>query len=362
MAPVEPESLAVLRPGTSVLPAAPELPAGLSRLLDEWAPASDDRGVRLQKMLAGFQSAGYVSHGLEEESLSRSGHAIDRLEELANERPMIGDGEQYAVAAALMAREIGFPARVVVGYLPTPTTRCPPPASRRRSTAGTCRRGSRCRPRMARGCRSIRTPNCVRSPNASPTSPRSSHARSPPCRRRPSGRPWTTSTPIPTSRSTSATTARAVGRRPARGADRRRFVILGLALLISPFLAIIVAKLRRRRLRRRAPTAVERIEGGWQEFADTAADFGYPIRSNATRAEQAATVGGLAPLVLASVVDRAVYAPDGPTDGDDLRVWDTVDELQERLGAPRSRRERLVAAISLTSLSGYAVSRRGAKS
>ena len=82
--------------------------------------------------------------------------------------------------------------------------------------------------------------------------------------------------------------------------------------------------------------AVERIEGGWQEFADTAADYGYPIRPNATRAEQAATVGGLAPLVLASVVDRAVFAPDGPTDGDDHRVWDTVDELQERLGAPRS--------------------------
>ena len=139
------------------------------------------------------------------------------------------------------------------------------------------------------------------------------------------------------------------------------FVVLGLAVLISPFLAIIVAKLRRRRLRRLAPTSVERIEGGWQEFADTAADYGYAIRPNATRAEQAATVGGLAPLVLASVVDRAVFAPDGPSDGDDLRVWSTVDELQDRLAAPRTRRERLLAAISLTSLGGYAVTRRGAK-
>jgi hypothetical protein len=139
------------------------------------------------------------------------------------------------------------------------------------------------------------------------------------------------------------------------------FVALGLAVLVSPFLAIIVAKLRRRRLRRRAATAVERIEGGWQEFADTAADYGYPIRQTATRAEQAATVGGLGPLVLASVVDRAVFAPDGPADGDDERVWDTVDELQERLGAPRTRRERLRAAISLSSLAGYAVTRRGAR-
>jgi hypothetical protein len=139
------------------------------------------------------------------------------------------------------------------------------------------------------------------------------------------------------------------------------FALLGLAVLVSPFLAIIVAKLRRRRLRRRAPTPVERIEGGWQEFADTAVDYGYPIRQNATRAEQAATVGGLGPLVLASVVDRAVYAPDGPADGDDERVWDTVDELQERLAAPRTRRDRLRAAISLNSLAGYAVTRRGAR-
>ena len=33
---------------------------------------------------------------------------------------MLGDGEQYAVAAALMARNIGFPARVVVGYMKQP--------------------------------------------------------------------------------------------------------------------------------------------------------------------------------------------------------------------------------------------------
>jgi hypothetical protein len=138
-------------------------------------------------------------------------------------------------------------------------------------------------------------------------------------------------------------------------------VLLGVGVLASPLLAVFVAKQRRRRVRRRAATVVERIEGGWQEFADTAADYGYPIRPNATRAEQAATVGGLAPLVLASVVDRAVFAPGGPTDGDDDRVWDTVDELQRRLGEPRSPRERLLAAISLTSLGGYAVSRRGAK-
>ncbi len=139
------------------------------------------------------------------------------------------------------------------------------------------------------------------------------------------------------------------------------FVILGLALLVSPFLAIIVAKLRRRRLRRRASTPVERIEGGWEEFADIASDYGYPISRTATRAEQAATVGGLGPLVLASVVDRAVFAPNGPGDDDDHRVWHTVDELAQRLSESRSPRDRLRAAVSLSSLGGYAVTRGGGR-
>jgi hypothetical protein len=42
-------------------------------------------------------------------------------------------------------------------------------------------------------------------------------------------------------------------------------------------------------------------------------------------------------------------------------VWTTVDELQRRLAEPRTRRERLRAAISLGSLGGYAGSRRGGR-
>ena len=42
--PCDARDLVELRPGTSVLPAAPELPEELARLLDEWAPASDEPG------------------------------------------------------------------------------------------------------------------------------------------------------------------------------------------------------------------------------------------------------------------------------------------------------------------------------
>jgi hypothetical protein len=360
--PVRPESIAALRPGTSVLPASPAMPEELRPLLDEWAPASDTPGARLQGMIAGLRETGYVSHGTEGEEWSRSGHSLDRIIELADEQRMIGDGEQYAVAAALMAREIGFPARVVVGYMSDRDERAPDAGEAVVFHRDDLQAWIEVQDAEGEWVPIDPNPEPKDIPQRDPDQPtvvsRPQSALPPPAERTPVDdldpdpdltldqrdpgvEPWVEAL---------------LGALAITG-----FVLLGLGVLVSPFLAIIVAKVRRRRLRRRAPTPVERIEGGWQEFADTAVDFGYPIRQNATRAEQAATVGGLGPLVLASVVDRSVYAPDGPADGDDERVWDTVDELQERLAAPRTRRDRLRAAISLNSLAGYAVTRRGAR-
>jgi hypothetical protein len=349
-----------LSPGGAVLPEAPELPDELSRLLDEWAPASASQGERLAAVIEGFRREGYVSHGLDDEEPSRSGHALDRLAELATSKPMIGDGEQYAVAAALMARSIGFPARVVVGYLPS-----------READPGETTHVFRSEDLQAWiEVQSVDGAWIQVDPNPVP-------------REIPERQP---DEPMIVSRPQSAlpppddpTPVDDLAAEPDPGRDDpddaaawlvallgvlrvAGIVLAALALLAAPFAAIVVAKARRRRLRRRAATSVERIEGGWEEFTDTAADYGYPIGPTATRAEQAATVGGLGPLVLAAVVDRAVYAPGGPGDGDDDRVWTAVEELQRRLAEPRSRRERIRAAISLGSLGGYAGSRKGAGS
>ncbi|RXZ70120.1 transglutaminaseTgpA domain-containing protein [Agromyces albus] len=366
--PADPGSLVGLRPGTSVLPPSPDLPAELAQLLDEWAPATGDPGRRLAQLIKGFHDEGYVSHGLVEERRSRSGHSLDRLAELATESPMVGDGEQYAVAAALMARRIGFPARVVVGYLPgaePSETDATPPAESDVTVFESADLQAWIEVQTAEGDWLSIDPNPdVREiPERHPDQPtvvsRPQSALPPPAERTPVDDldPDPDLSPDDQDDDAAAWLQVLLGVLGVTG-----IVVVVLALIASPFIAIIAAKLRRRRLRRGAATVVERIEGGWQEFADSASDFGYPIRPNATRAEQAATVGGLAPLVLASVVDRAVFAPDGPSDDDDRRVWESVDELQERLGAPRTRRERWRAAVSLTSLGGYAVTRRGARS
>ncbi|MGR0220333.1 transglutaminaseTgpA domain-containing protein [Agromyces sp. ZXT2-6] len=359
VASVDDVDLAGMQPGGAVLPDGPDAPDDLLRLLDTWAPASDPPGLRLEKVIGGFHAHGYVSHGDDDEP-SRSGHSLDRLAEFASVKPMLGDGEQYAVAAALMARAIGFPARVVVGYLPGDGARADAEGARVFRSAD-LQAWIEVQASGGEWVQVDPNPEPREIPERQPDEPtvvsRPQSALPPPEER----------TPIedlsvePDSGSDDADDEGAAWLDALLAAARVVGIVLALVLLAaSPFLAVVLAKSRRRRLRRRASTPVERIEGGWQEFTDTAADHGYPIDPGATRAEQAATVGGLGPLVLAAVVDRSVYAPGGPGDGDDDRVWAAVDELQQRIAAPRSWRERLRAAISLASFGQYAGSRREA--
>ncbi|UCR89969.1 transglutaminase family protein [Mycetocola spongiae] len=62
---------------------------------------------------------GYISHGGPGEPASLPGHSVARLNRLATATPMLGDAEQYAAALTVIAAELGFPARVVLGYAPT---------------------------------------------------------------------------------------------------------------------------------------------------------------------------------------------------------------------------------------------------
>ncbi|TPX00503.1 DUF4129 domain-containing protein, partial [Schumannella luteola] len=108
-------------------------------------------------------------------------------------------------------------------------------------------------------------------------------------------------------------------------------------------------------LRKTEPSTLGRIRGGWDEFADLVVDHGLAPPPSATRAELAAAVGTLPSRVLAAVVDRAVFAPDAPSEADAERVWVAVGELRTSLDSGRTRRERLRALISVRSLGGGSV-------
>jgi hypothetical protein len=138
-------------------------------------------------------------------------------------------------------------------------------------------------------------------------------------------------------------------------------VLLALGILAAPFLLVIGAKARRRRLRRNAPTSIGRIRGGWDEFADAVVDHGYDPPAAATRSEVAGVVGTLPARVLAAVVDRSVFAPGEPAEADAERVWSAVADLRAALDVGKTRRARFWSMVSLRSLGGAAVRRRFAR-
>ncbi|WP_353809381.1 transglutaminaseTgpA domain-containing protein [Agromyces sp. SYSU T00194] len=352
------DDVAALRPGQAVLPATPALPEGLDRLLDRYAPASESPGERLAGAVAGLRADGYVSHGISpDEPASRSGHSADRLTQLATDRPMLGDAEQYAVAAALMAREIGFPARVVMGFDPGVDARA---ESGTTQVAG-ADMSAWIEVQDADGTWLAIDPNPAPRPvpEAEPDEPtvvsRPQSVLPPPAARTPVER----TVPEPEAADDASDDD------PSPFLDALfailrvgGWALLVLALLASPFLAVIGAKLRRRRLRRTAPSPGERVAQGWNEFADAASDFGYAVPAAATCSEQAAAVGGMPALVVASAVERSLFAPDGPDDAQATAVWSAVDAARERIAARRGPWRRLRAAVSLSSFSRQARLRR----
>lgn len=348
--PTEPTAtqLAAASPGSATLPRIGVIPDDLAQHLDGYVTGKTSPGARLVAMLDGLKQEGYISHGIDpKEPASRSGHAADRISELFTDPRMIGDAEQYSVAAALMARQLGFPARVVFGFAPQGSaatldvTGADVSAWIEVDTA-------------QYGWVTI-DPNPVARPipdeqPQDPTKVARPESIVPP----PSDKTETNDNQ--TTPDTSQTEPDALD--PVLAVVLQVLKITGIVALVllilaAPFLLIIAAKLRRRRIRRRAPSTLQRIRGGWDEFEDAVLDHGMQPPPAATRSEVAGVVGTLPSRVLAAVADRAVFAPDAVDPADADRVWDAVGDLRASLDAPLNRRQRLLALVSLRSLGGY---------
>ncbi|TFD72871.1 transglutaminase domain-containing protein [Cryobacterium fucosi] len=350
--PREPASLATLQPGTAVLPALEVVPDDLDQVLARHVRPGDPPGVQLQAMLAGLKTDGYISHGIgADEPVSRSGHGADRIGQLFTDQPMLGDAEQYSVAAALLARRLGFPARVVVGFAP----RVPRGSGSVTVTGSDVSAWIEVQSADGRwvtvdpnpAVRDIPAkqpdkPTVVSRPQSvvPPAVPDTAEQRDPAPPERTIEDPPAPLDPLLALLLAAATVA--------------GWTLLGLAVLAAPFLLIIGAKARRRRLRRTLTTPLDRIRGGWREFADAALDYGIDVPAGATRIEVAETVGGPGTLDFASVVDRAVFAPDRPGTVEADTVWASVTEMRAGLAAGKKRRTRLAALVSLRSLGRYA--------
>jgi len=349
--PVEPaaEDLARVTPGASQLPALPALPEDLSVALDRYSGQIQGLGARLSASMTGLRAEGYISHGVaDDEPASRSGHSTDRIGELFSGQQMIGDAEQYAVAAALMAREIGFPARVVVGFAPADAV----PDGTTVITGTDISAWIEVDTAQYGWVTIDPTPPVRDIPERAPEEPTQVARPQSPVQPPVLDRDVPVDQLAPETAQDEGDTADPVLALVLLVLQISAWTLLGIALLISPFLAIMAAKLRRRHLRRTAFSPLDRISGGWHEFADAVVDHGYAPPGGATRAEYAEAVGGVEPLLLAAAADRAVFGPIDPSPSEAKQVWRSVEELRKWLDNGLTRRQRLRARISLRSLGG----------
>lgn len=338
-------------PGSAQVPRLGLMPDDLVVHLDQYVQGKTVPGARLLAAIDGMRAEGYISHGLGgDEPPSRSGHAADRISELFTDPQMIGDAEQYAVAGALMARQLGFPARVVFGFAPHGGGAGTAVLTGADVTAwievDTAEYGwvaiDPVPPERPIPQQKPQDPTKVARPESivppPPDKVNQAQGQTAP----------DTSTQSPDGPNAALLLLLQVLRISG-------WVLAAVAVLLAPFAFIALAKVRRRRLRRTAPTPLERIRGGWDEFADAVLDHGFEPPPASTRSEVAAVVGVLPARVLAAVADRAVFAP-GETDGGEAdRVWDAVAELRATLDTGLTRRRRLLALVSVRSFAGYHV-------
>jgi len=359
------EALADERPGDAVAPRPTGVPDAVGARVDASTAAPDggtaggadaglgtsaSPGAQLVAAISALRADGYVSHGVGDAPFSRSGHSAERIADLLTAQPMLGDAEQYAVAAALLADDLGFPVRVVMGFAPGEA------AVREAAGGPVAVTGSDVTAWIevdtaSSGWVAVDPNPPVRDvPDALPDEPtevaRPQTVLPPPVEEQaePDDR-----TPPDTSRDDrpeADPTLQAV----LAAVRVAGWSLLALGLAASPFLAVVGAKARRRRRRRRAPAARDRVSGAWDEFRDGALDRGLVPPVAATRREVARLAGVRGARGLADVADESVFAPGEVADPLADAAWRRADELATRMDAGRTRQQRLRALASTASL------------
>ncbi|MDR2254594.1 MAG: transglutaminase-like domain-containing protein [Arthrobacter sp.] len=325
--------LADLTPGSAYQPDLVQLPEAL---VDEaraaWAKAGTP-GAQLQIALD-YLLAGGVSHGQADEVFSRSGHSAERLNLLAQEDPMVGDAEQYSAAFALLAREIGFPSRVVMGFV---DTNADGRMSGSELTAWVEIQDAK------RGWLAV-------DPNPEPREITEQKKSTEDAIARPR-----TVLPPDTPRQEDTITPRMDESPQQPQPEPEAWLLIlkavwwwtwrvGLSLLIlsSPLWVLALIEALRRAARRRRDRKRLTVSGAWEEVRDEVIDAGIPVHRALTRREVAEAAGAAQVQLLARRTDELSFAPHGAQRGEVDEVWAGVKRARRELrgGKPRWQRWR----------------------
>lgn len=328
------------------------VPDDLSNIAADETTDAETPIEKVRALESYFAEGGFFSHGLEGEVLSRAGHTTERISTLLGGDQMIGDDEQYAVVMALAANEIGIPARVVMGYHPKEDEQ---------DNAVFTATGDDVHAWVEVAFEGYGwlpfdpTPSEDKVPNDQNTKPKVDPKpqvlQPPPPPQEPVDLPPT----VPDDREPEDDSANILG---IIGVI---LAVAGISLLVllilsSPFIVIGAWKAAKRRARRTAEQASDRISGGWDELTDRAIDYGARLAPGGTRVEEAATVASALSLptvtALADRADGQVFGPQDPTQDEVESFWAEVDAVVGGLGEQAGFWKRMKARLSIRSLTG----------
>lgn len=365
-----------------------------------------DRWLRAQQLPAtgsGFTEAierlrerGYLSHALSDDTnrdwldslaaefgtrfvASAGGHSTARVEELfaqLNDQEDtagaaagagalvagVGDDEQFATAAMLLAQAMGFDARVVLGVRLGDEGVPGVPAC-----AETCAGEHLAAWVEARGADGVWAPLDVTPQAVAPPRSLDAGERLPEFPTVPEERDAPERDPDFGAGLGDVAPQQSRTERPdVEAVSVLRWVGWGIAVLMLAAVTVLfipAVKLLRRRSRNRARTPETRVLGAWEEFLDAHEDARTPgLRavthtgvSRSRRDLAQALPGGMG---IADVVDRAVFAPVGPSAEEADAVWESVRVETQLLRSTQSRGQRLRSRFSLASF-GVGRSRGG---
>jgi transglutaminase-like putative cysteine protease len=116
---ITPDELANVQTAAVQLPPVVGSPDIVTSKAQDFAGKATTPIAQLEAIRNKLVTSGFLSHGRASDAVpSRAGHGADRVNDLLERTQMVGDQEQYSSAFALMARSLGYPARVVMGFAP----------------------------------------------------------------------------------------------------------------------------------------------------------------------------------------------------------------------------------------------------
>ncbi|MFN3867374.1 MAG: transglutaminase-like domain-containing protein, partial [Demequina sp.] len=127
-------------------------------------------------------------------------------------------------------------------------------------------------------------------------------------------------------------------------------MVAGTVLLVLPFLVFPVTKRMHRRWRRRVAVPEVAMVGAWEELMDRYVDAGIDVPRGLTRAETSDVLDRPAAASVAAIVDRAVFAEHPPTREASEALWAMLDDERAALRREIPMSRRIRASLTPASL------------